>query len=65
MAFYISYYLFPIIAATTYIKSHPETTGNDEAFKTACGIDVSYTPDQIEDSVCIILFIGVYIAVLF
>ncbi|XP_066933052.1 glutamine--tRNA ligase-like [Clytia hemisphaerica] len=38
-------------AATTYLKSNPTTNGNDQAFKSACGIDVSYTPDQIEDCV--------------
>lgn len=40
-----------INAAIAFAKSNPNTDGNSEAFKSACGIDVSYTPDQIENCV--------------
>jgi len=41
-----------ILAAMTYLKSNPNADVNNKVFKTACGIDVSYTPEQIEDCVC-------------
>ena len=51
-----AFHFSTFLAATTFLKSNPTTKGNDEAFKSACGIDVSYTPDQIESCVSCIWF---------
>ena len=44
-------FLFFLLAAVEYMKSHPVLPVNVAAFEDSCGIGVNITPDQIEDCV--------------
>ena len=41
------------LAAVDFMKKHVDSnTINEKDFESDCGVDVSYSPDQIEDAVC-------------
>ena len=49
----VIYFLILCLAAVDFMKKHVDSnTINEKDFESNCGVDVSYSPDQIEDAVC-------------
>ena len=49
----VIYFLKLCLAAVDFMKKHVDSnTINEKDFELNCGVDVSYSPDQIEDAVC-------------
>ena len=49
----VIYFIILCLAAVDFMKKHVDSnTINEKDFELNCGVDVSYSPDQIEDAVC-------------